>query len=235
MELTLAEQLLLLALDDAKGTESTRMSIDGGLAAALIMDLTCRGVLTVDEFDDFAVEEVAPGLPEPLERAARVIQVAKTRRGAAVWLMRLPRELKPIKGQVAAPLVARGVLSEQRTRVLGLVPRTRYPEANPAYERKLREGLRATLLGQREPTEDETLLMPLLHSYGIVEQLVPQDARKQAKARAAEVAARGPVSAAMTASVASAQAAALALTLASSHAGMIGDAGGGGGDGGGGG
>lgn len=235
MTLSLADQLLLLALDDEKGTVPTSVRIGGALAAALIMDLIRRGVLALDEGDDFVVAEVPRGLPQPLEAAARTIHDAEPRRGVSVWILRLPNELKPIRARVAAPLVARGILSEQRSNLLGLVARTSYPEANSSFERALREGLRGALMDQREPTEDETLLMPLLHSLNLVAPLVSKGERQEAKTRAAELAVRGPASDALVASAAAAQAAALAVTLASSHVGMLGgDAGGGGGDGGGG-
>ena len=89
------------------------------------------------------------------------------------------------------------MLSEERRKFLGIFKTTRFPEANPGPERELRERLRAILVGERQPTPEDAMLIALLRPYDMPERLVPKDRRKDAKRRAEEVADGGVAAAAV--------------------------------------
>jgi hypothetical protein len=59
----LATDLLLLALDDERGTlfPQTAVGLDYGLAGAVVMDLALRGCVRVDERDRVFAARPAPG------------------------------------------------------------------------------------------------------------------------------------------------------------------------------
>ncbi len=233
--LTLAEQLLLLALDERTGRSSISpwLGIEAGLAGALLLDLARREVLREDAAGHLEVVAEPGGQHPLLGVVAAAIRAADTRRGAATWVVRLQVELEPIKQCVGRSLVDRGVLTEARRRVLGAISGARFPAVDPVPERALREGLRATLLGEREPTEDEALLLPLLDSYNMPKVLVPRDGRKIARKRMMEIARQGTESDAVSRSVRGAQEALILATIVGVRACVWSD-GGGGGDGGGG-
>lgn len=194
-DLLLAEELLLIALDDEKGTTSSMVSLDPGLAGALLLDLIAAGAL-VESGDELDVDDGAGAPSHPLlVDALGVIRAKGTPKKPKHWVDKLPgeRALKPIKGRVADSLVARGVLDETRHKTLGLFPSTRYPEADPAPERELRARLRATLLQGLEPEPATARLVALLHALGLVPAAVPKDQAKAAKARAKEIAASSAV------------------------------------------
>src|SRR4051794_17257246 len=117
MELILAEQILLIALDDEKGRDGTTWGSDPGLAAALLLDLARLGLVELDAKGEkiVAIEGDAPG-HELLLDAHATIRASARRRDAKGWVGRLPRELKPLRTRVARGLVERGVLTESRTR-----------------------------------------------------------------------------------------------------------------------
>src|SRR5688572_3070560 len=133
MELTLAESLLLLAFDPEKGRDTTSAGIQGGLAGALLLDLSRRGCVSEEDGRIVAVECADPGDALAAE-AHRVIKGSRRTRTAKQWVGRLPSELKPLRDRVARGLVARHVLQEEPRKVLGLFPTTRFPEADPAPE-----------------------------------------------------------------------------------------------------
>jgi hypothetical protein len=153
-DLILAEQLLLLFLDDEKGSDTATWGGDPGLAGALLRDRT------------------------------------------------------------AAALVERGVLGEERRKLLGLFPSARFPQADPEPERALRERLRAVLLSERQPTPEEAMLVALLIPYDLVKGLVPKDKRKEATRRAKDVAEGGAAAKAVDDTLKSIQAAVIASTTA---------------------
>jgi hypothetical protein len=185
--LTLAEELLLLALDDDRGVDRTQHA-DEGLAAALLLELAAGGWLESAGGPFVPTDQPAPD--GALGAALDVIRGEDRPHDGKHWLRKLPGALRPIMGAVAQPLVERGVLGDERRKVLGLVPVQTYPERDPAPERELRERLRAELTGTREPSERTALLAPLLLALDLVNKVVERDERKAARAKAEQLAER---------------------------------------------
>ena len=189
MELTLAESVLLLALDDAKGSIGFTQ-VDPCLAGALLVDLGRLGALRHEGTELHPVHEVEITHPV-LTRAHTAISASSKPRSAKAWVGRLPSDLKPISGAVASHLVEHGILTEQRSKVLGLFPSTRFPQSDPEPERALRSRLRDVLLGLRAPQEYDALLLGLLDPLGFMEQLVDRSQRRDARQRAKQIADTG--------------------------------------------
>jgi Golgi phosphoprotein 3 len=216
-DLLLAEELLLLALDDDKGT-TTISSAETGLAGALLLDLAVARWLRADGDKLVPADEPPTAEPPPaglLGDALAVIRDAGEPHGAKHWVRRLPRELKPLRGRVAQRLVERGVLADERRKVLGLVSIQRYPEADPEPERALRERLRSELTGGGDVSPRTALLVPLLSAYRLVGGIVGKADRKPAEARAKAIAEQpGDVGGAVRAVLNETQAAVMAAVTA---------------------
>jgi hypothetical protein len=206
----LAEELLLLLLDDEKGSVRGGFGDDTGLTGALLLDLVESGCVVEHEGALHAAGG-APAAPQVLADAYAEIERSDRPRVADHWLSRLPKALKPLRRRIAEELVARGVLGEQRHKTLGVFSSTRYPELDPGPERELRGRLRSVLVEGAEPDTHTALLLGLLAPLDLVGRLVAREQRKAAKARAQEVADRGAVGTA----VADAQRAAQAAVVAS--------------------
>jgi Golgi phosphoprotein 3 len=208
-----AEELLLLLLDNERGSVRGGWSYDGSLAGALLLDLVEAGRL--QERDGTLVTAGAGALETTvLADAYAEIERSQRPRDADHWIGRLPKALKPLRAGVAQSLVERGVLGEERRKTLGVFASTRYPELDPGPERELRERLRAVLVDGAEADGHTALLCSLLAPLELVGGLVSREDRKTAKARAQEVAAGGAVGTA----VADAQRAAVAAVIAGSVA-----------------
>lgn len=227
--LTLAEELLLLALDEAKGSAGST-PIEPGLSGALLVDLGRLGALRPEGRKLHPVEGVeGAGIEHPvLARAAAAIAGSSKPRTAKAWVGRLPRELKPLLGTVARPLVEAGILDEQQVRLFGLFPATRFPEADPGPERRLRLRLHEVLLGGRAPQEQDALLLGLLEPLGLVGQLVDRRQRREARKRAKEIATNGIAGKAVSDAVRDIQAAVMVAVIVP----VVTDGGGGNGGGG---
>ena len=218
VDLLLCEQTLLIALDDERGRDTTQWGSDAGLAGALLLDLADRGLVDVDA-DDKLVALNGPATGQPLlDEAHTAIRDDAKRRDARGWVQRLPHALKPLRDRVAGGLVDRGILTEEHTKLLGLVPRVRYPTADPAPERDLRARLEAVLLDGQAPTPREALLIGLLEPLELINGLVPRDRRRDARRRAKEVAEHGIAGTAVRDAVRAVQAAVLAAVVASTTA-----------------
>jgi len=218
VELILAEQTLLIALDDAKGRDTTQWAGDAGLAAALLLDLARLELVEVDADEHVVAADGPPPAHELLRDAHAAIAASEKRRTAKGWVSRLPRHLKPLRTRLARGLVGRGVLAEEHKKLLGLLPATRFPEADPAPERDLRARLRDVLVVGREPTEEEALLVGLLEPLELIGNVVERDERRAARKRAKEVAEQGIAGTAVRDAVAAVQAAVLAAVVSSTVA-----------------
>jgi hypothetical protein len=218
MELLLCEQTLLIALDDERGRDTSQWGSDAGLAGALLLDLADRGLIDVDADGRLvALDGPATGAPL-LDEAHAAIRDDDRRRNARGGVQRLPRALKPLRDRVAQGLVERGILTEEHSKLLGLVPRTRYPTADPAPERDLRARLEAVLLDGQDPTPREALLLGLLEPLELIGGLVPRDRRREARKRAKLVAEQGIAGTAVRDAVRAVQAAVFAAVVASTTA-----------------
>ena len=214
MELILAEQLLLLFLDDEKGSDGASWGGDPGLAGAILLDLTAAGALSADDDDKLvAAPDAAPDHPL-LATAHAAIAASEKRRDAKGWVGSLPKELKPLRERTAERLVEHGVLTEERRKLIGLFPTTRFPEADPEPERDLRERLRAVLVTERQPTPRDAMLVALLMPYDLVKKLVPRERRKDAQRRAKDIAEGGAAAKAVDDTIKGIQAAVIASTTA---------------------
>lgn len=191
MGLTLPEALLLIALDDEKGTTRSDHDLGPGLAGGVLLELALRGLLGARD-GKLVAERERPDDPV-LGEAHALIASEQGQHGVKAWLRRLPRDLKPLDERVAQGLAERGVLEEERGKLLGLIPRTRWPERDPAPERDLRAHLAAVLLDGEEPAPSDALLLSLLVPYGLVARVAPRESRRDAERRAKELADRGPV------------------------------------------
>jgi Golgi phosphoprotein 3 (GPP34) len=213
--LILAEQTLLIALDDGRGRDTTRWGTDAGLAGALLLDLARLQLLDTGAGDTIVAREGTQPGHELLRDVYAKIRNSSRPRSAQAWVEPLPRELKPLRQRVARGLVQRGVLSEEHSKMLGVLPATRFPTADPAPERDLRQRLRDVLLADREPAEEEALLVGLLEPLGLIDSIVPKDRRKDARKRAKAVAEHGLTGTAVRDAIRAVQATVIAAIVAS--------------------
>ena len=169
----LAEALLLLALDEDRAPRTWVTAADQGLAGALLLDLAGR--------------EERPAEP-PL---ARWDVVAAEERPAEALGLQLPGKSKPIKGTVAAGLVERGVLDEER--VQGPRP-VRAPRATrsltPSPSRSCGRGCGAC--SSRAPSPPTSTRRCLVcWSRSTLSSASSRERAQDRKARAKEIAERG--------------------------------------------
>ena len=197
-QLTLAEQLYLLAYDDVGAlSRDPAVSLSSGLTGAVLLELFQGELVRKRPDGNVAVVERPGEVPSLLEDAMTAIRA--TERSTDRWVYGLKPELKPIKKTVARSLVERGVLAEERGKMLGLIAWTRFPTVDPAPRSELVERVHAILLSAprpdptgpgmiqtrpRDPSEEEGQLLMLLTRLDLIGPLAPRDRRKQAIRRA---------------------------------------------------
>jgi hypothetical protein len=184
---TITEDLVLLMLDPETGralVDST--SFDRAIGGALLLDLATRERLTADGAGAKArlrVSDAAPTGDALLDDALSRLAGSELRAQKAVE--RLARRTRT---PVLERLVERGLVRRERTRLLGLLPVTAWPSANPGPRKELRGQVAAVLCDAARPDQHVALLISLVHAVKAEHKIV-DGLRRQLRARAAEVAA----------------------------------------------
>ncbi|NEC45469.1 GPP34 family phosphoprotein [Streptomyces sp. SID8016] len=188
MTVSLGEEIMLLSLDDATGAAQGQTAARWGVAAGMLLELVLAGRATVkggrvEVFDPTPTGD--PLLDGRLDRLTRWVHGASSSRKVSDWLT---REHAKGSQDVVASLVARGLVTEERHRALGVFPFRRYPEADGTVERELRARLASVVLEGAEPDARTGSLVALLHATGMHPQAFPGVPKKRIAPRMAEIA-----------------------------------------------
>jgi hypothetical protein len=183
--MTLTEDLVLLLLDPGTGrsvVDST--SLDRAVGGALLLDLATRERIAADGDGARArlsVVDASPAgdalLDTALGRLDKPLRAQKA-------VERLARGTRPL---VLERLVERGLVRRERSRLLGVLPVTTWPPADPGPREELRGRVAAVLLHGAQPDQHLALLISLVHAVKAEHKIV-DGSRRQLRARAAEVA-----------------------------------------------
>ncbi|MFE8913804.1 GPP34 family phosphoprotein [Streptomyces globisporus] len=188
MTVSLGEEIMLLSLDDETGAAKGETAARWGVAAGMLLELVMAGRVTVrggrvEVFDPTPTGDAL--LDGRLDRLTRWVHGASSSRKVTDWLTR-----DHAKGSqdVVDSLVARGLVTEEKHRALGVFPVRRYPEADGTVERELRARLAAAVLEGAEPDARTSALIALVHATGMHRQAFPALPKKQVAPRMAEIA-----------------------------------------------
>lgn len=180
----LAEDLLLLSYDDDTGRKSGVGNLDYALVGAVLIELAEHGRLDVTEKGRLAVVDNAPtGQPVLDDWLGKAAKYEGTKPKDAVSGLS-----SGLADRLLASLAERGILREEKGKVLGIFPTTRWPAEDSSHELALRERLRAVLVDGTEPDEHTAPLIALLSAVDAVGEVVEKPERKDAKQRASEIA-----------------------------------------------
>lgn len=182
----LATDLLLLALDDERGTVLPQASIglDYGLAGALLMELALRGGIEVDG-DRVTATGTSTGDPV-LDETLRLI-AATPRKDLSHWVRLLPHDLDGLRQRLLDRLVALGTLERREQRVLLLFHRNTYPERDDRVEHDIRSRIDGVLLHGATPDPQTACLIHLAAACRVTDAIYPRDRRKAIASRIEEL------------------------------------------------
>ncbi|GAB3256488.1 GOLPH3/VPS74 family protein [Nocardioides dilutus] len=184
-----AEDLLLLLLDDESGKVTASDVADVALGGAVLAELAILGAVTVDEpTGRFRSPKVRVAGPAPEDRvlADALDVVAEKERTAQDLVARLGKGLVKTLGDRMAD---RGMLERRESRLLGMLPRTRWPAADSTHEEAVRQALASVLVQGTTPDARTGALVAVLSAIDRTHKVVDHDglSRREVKKRAKEV------------------------------------------------
>lgn len=182
--LTLPEHLLLLALNDDNGAvvQSSALALPYGLNGALIMELSLRGRVRVEE--NLLVEiSNEPTGDDILDEALITLENCDRDRSAEFWIARPDSLVSGLKQRLLDRLVERGILRHKEHRFLWLLPYDRYPSVDGETERDLRQLVHDVVLRGAEADESTALLVSLVHACGLEKEVFENSDAADVKAK----------------------------------------------------
>jgi hypothetical protein len=184
----IAEDLLLLLLDDESGKVRGPDTVQTALGGAVLAELAILGAVTLGER---ASRWRAPTVtvtgtpPEDRVLADAVDVVAEKARAPQDLVDRLGKGLVTTLGERMAD---RGILERRESRLFGVLPRTRWPAADSSHEEEVRRRLDAVLVQYEEPDDRTGALVAVLAAIGRAHRVVDGMSDREVKKRAKEVA-----------------------------------------------
>ncbi|SCL27369.1 Golgi phosphoprotein 3 (GPP34) [Micromonospora nigra] len=154
----LAEELLLLAYDDETGKATMpRISLDLGMAAAVLVELALAGRIAYAD-GNLTVTDPTP-VGEPVIDGVLERMAADDPKSPSSWVQRLRHGLRD---RILGDLVSQGVVRDVEETELGFIVVHRYPLADPAVEEDTRLRLSAALADGQLPDERTAALATLV-------------------------------------------------------------------------
>jgi hypothetical protein len=211
----LAEDLLLLALDDDKGTVSwgQSTSLPLVLAGGVIADLALLERVRV-EGKNLVVRDAAATGDDLLDDAVTAIASSKKPHDPKHWVNKLAGRSFHLHDRLIARLVSRGILREEEHKILWVFPDDRYPAVETAGEQATRDQLRAVVLTGADPDPRTAVLLSLLKAGSMEKRVFSSDEWKAAKTRVEELTETEAISKAVGQAIADATAAVIAASTA---------------------
>jgi hypothetical protein len=158
MTVALAEELLLLAYDDETGKATgSRIALDLGMAAAVLVELALAGRLALDG-NEIVVRNAAP-IGDPIADEVLARMAVDTPHTPASWVQRLRHGLRD---RVLGDLCSRGVMRDVDETALEFIHVHRYPVVDPSVERDVRSRLAGALAGESDPDPRTAALATIL-------------------------------------------------------------------------
>lgn len=185
-ELTLYEEVMLLALRDEQGTVEMgawyQQAVGGAVLAELFLAERVR-LVRDGKKDLLECVRREPTGAELVDEWLQRIAADEKRRSVQHWVGKIS-STKDLKGRIARGLARRGVLRVDEGKVLFLFTREVYPEVDPTPERELRERLRSSVLDpSAQPDARTGLLLSLAKGTGLIGLVFEKKERKHHKAR----------------------------------------------------
>lgn len=181
-ELTLAEEFMLVVLDDEDGGGKHGFRVHFAVAGAVLAELVLAGRVELADDTLRALDPTPTGTPH-LDAALAKIAADPGIKASRV----LHGHGNAAVDGVTADLVERGVLREEKKRKLGVVPVRSFPTVDGSAEERVRARLTEVALAGAQPDGRTAALIALLVPLRLWNKAFP-DGAGQAKPRLKEIA-----------------------------------------------
>ena len=185
-ELFLHEKIMLLALQDEKGTIESGTMYTYGLGGAILAELLLGERIRVVTPKKTPLAEAVgfESFGDPvIDECLTMIRNAKKRASLQTWVSRFVG-IKNLRHRIAEGLAKRGILRVDTGKVLGIFSRKIYPEVDPGPEKRIIAELRRAIFQGASDIDPRTVtLISLAYHTGLLRIVFGKKEVKAAKVR----------------------------------------------------
>ena len=187
--LTFAEELLLLALDDEKGVlvQMPIMSFEYGLIGAILMELALMNKIDTDLKNLILIDESETG-DEIFDKVIRFIKEYPKSKDAKYWVNVICSRIENLKDLLLARLIEKGILKEVEKKILWVFSKRRYPVVDNKEEKEVKTRIRDTILSDEIPDPRDIVLISLVRTCGLMDEIFSPEEIEIANSRIAQIA-----------------------------------------------
>lgn len=187
--LTVAEEMLLLVLDDTSGTFITEpdININYALAGAVLSDLALKGKIEADAERLFVLDVTPTGdavQDAVLERIAEAEEV----HDSAYWVAEIGQRGDELRDHLLNRLVERGILKRIEHKVLWVFETRRYPMLDGREEREVKKRIMDCLLSDTPPSHEDAVIVSLADACNLFRQMLGDRELENLRGRIAAIA-----------------------------------------------
>jgi len=183
--LPLYEKILLLALDDKKGTTPTGDWFVTAMGGAILAELVLLGALHLADDSKKTVSVAVSAQVDDilLQEALAMVRSAKKPKAASGWVMKFAR-ISELKNRAARQLVVKGVLTEETGTVLKIFKRPLFREQDHGPEQELMARLEAAIFTDTPDVAQRTvIIIALIQAVGVLDRIFEKKRLKERKER----------------------------------------------------
>jgi hypothetical protein len=184
-QLTLAEEFLLMTLDDKTGMLMDSISpfkYHIAISASLLMELSLQGRIDLDANELFVISDLQTEdilLNKPLEDIVRNV----SNLSASKWMHRFAKDGDQWISLVIERLIQRGILHSVEKRLLWVFKTRSYSPESGVEQMEVKQRIMLLIGNHDIPDPKDALLVGLLNAVGIFEQMLKQTELADAQIR----------------------------------------------------
>lgn len=183
MELNLVEKLILLTLDDDKGTfVSEPFALTYGLAGAILLELSLKEHINIVKKKVVIKSKKRIGYAL-LDECLQSIANSKKERTVMHWIQTFGNKERAIKKEILNKFILKGILIKREEKFLWVFNYDKFPTVNAKPENTLRKRLYNIIENNKKPEINELMLISLIDTCKLNRTVYGKERAKQCKER----------------------------------------------------
>ena len=166
--LTLAEDIVLLLLDDESGKLESidLMTLNYAMAGAVLMDLALRNKIDTDLESLIVADSTPTGIPM-LDRYLDKISSDNSESNTRYWLTELSNYGEDIVQSCLSMLVEKKILKMEEKKILWVIATRVYPMIDDKEEKEVKRRIVDLLMSDEIPTPQDVVLVSLIDTCSL--------------------------------------------------------------------
>lgn len=180
--LTLFEELLLLSINQDKGTyiKWSVERVNVGLTGAALADLALAGKIGAQDNHRLKLIDETPTGDEILDDFIKTMKDAEKERKFGAWITTLTQKPEKFRKKIAQRLIHKGILTQDDDNLLWVVPSPLDPELEATAKYSLSRDLRGIVLAEQAVGPRQIALLSLIRASDLLALVFVKDERKLA-------------------------------------------------------